>query len=151
LKPGQRGQALVESAIALPVLMLLFLGTVQLGLLVYSRIMLQHAAHCAARAYTAWEPEDAAVALEKADAAAWLALRGTPQPVELQVTVLPDDGRFLGLIGQPEFRGSGPLFHRLTVEASWRPLLRLPFWNHDFILSADGTILSENTRERSPS
>ncbi len=131
---GQRGQSLVETALALPVLLLLVLGLLQLGVMIWQRMMLQHAAHCAARAYTVWKVEDPAQALIKAERAARLALRGAPRPRNLRVNVLGDSV----VVTFPKIS-----VHRLALVAEWDPLLRLPPWRDGIFLSAQSGILSE--------
>ena len=139
-RAGQRGQSLVETALALPVLLLLVFGLLQLGLMTWERLMLQHAAHCAARAYTVWLVKEPAQALPKAERAARLALRGAPQPRQLSVTVLSN----AQVTNYPKVEA-----HRLELQGQWDPLLRLPPWRHGVFLSAHSGILSE--AERAPS
>jgi hypothetical protein len=132
----QRGQSLVEAAVALPVLLLLAFGLIQFGCLAWQRVMLQHAAYSAARAYTVWQAEEPGQALPKAERAAWLALRGTPRPKSLHASLLA-----------PAPQGAGPATHLLELNAHWDPLVRLPFWRSGFSFSARCGILSENVRE----
>ena len=49
LRGGERGQAAVELALVLPLVMVLFLGLVQVGLVVRDDVLLVHAAREAAR------------------------------------------------------------------------------------------------------
>ena len=139
MRRGQRGQSLVETALALPVLLLLCFGVLQLGLLAWQRLMLQHAAHCAARAYTVWQPQDEALASRKAERAAWLALRGAPRPLSLRLQVQARHWRRDPL--------SQALSHELSLQAEWRPLLRLPFWSEGLRQSAHCSILSEDPHD----
>ncbi|RKH66246.1 TadE family protein [Corallococcus aberystwythensis] len=48
--PGESGQALVESALVIPVMVFLILGILQLGMLHHARLMTEYAAYRAARA-----------------------------------------------------------------------------------------------------
>jgi hypothetical protein len=136
---------LVEAAVALPVLLLLAFGLIQFGCLAWQRVMLQHAAHCAARAYSVWQAEEPAQALAKAERAAWLALRGTPRPQSLHVALIPSPA------STPQAMGSGAkapkvddAVHNLELSAHWLPLVRLPFWRDGFSFSAHCGILKES-------
>lgn len=133
-RAGQRGQGLVETAIALPVLLLVLLGLLQLGFMIWQRMMLQHAANCAARAYTVWKAEDPAQALKKAERAARQGLRGAPRPRSLRVDLLDD----AVVVIYPKVS-----VHRLALVAEWDPLLRLPPWRDGIFLSVQSGILSE--------
>lgn len=134
---GQRGQSLVETALALPVLLLMVFGLLQLGLMTWERLMLQHAANCAARAYTVWMVSDPSQALPKAERAARLAFRGTPQPRSLTLSLLSK----AQINNYPKVEA-----HRLQLNGRWDPLLRLPPWRHGVYLSAQSGILSEAHR-----
>lgn len=146
----QRGQALVETALALPLLALLTLGLLMLGHLLWLRVRLQAAAQAAARAYTVWQPENSETALQKAQAAAWLALRPQPRGSAVKVVLPPwrprstfeDDGHRRWL-------SSGPLAHTLEVHLKMRPLpFLVAIWPDGPTLKAHAVILSENSVER---
>lgn len=149
--PGrsQRGQALVETALAAPLLTLLTLGLLALGNLLWLRVRLQAAAHAAARAYTVWQPQDSGQALAKAREAGWIALRPQPRGAVLQVeppqwqprnAYAPDDqGNWL----------QGPLTETLTLRLSLPSLPGLAWvWPHGLSLEAPTSILSEDSLER---
>jgi hypothetical protein len=112
-------------------------------------VRLQSAAQAAARAYAVWEPEDPGLALRKAEAAAWLAMR--PQPrgaslnVELSAPVYRDS-----FFGDRHDRWlKGPLAHALDVRLRLRPLPGTRWiWPQGLTLRAPASILSENTLER---
>ena len=139
-RAGQRGQSLVETALALPVLLALVIGLLQLGLMAWERLMLQHAAHCAARAYSVWMVKEPALALAKAERAARLALRGAPRPRSLSVTRLAS----AVITVYPKIEAQ-----RLHLQGQWDPLLRMPPWRNGVFLSAQSGILSE--AQRAPS
>lgn len=148
---GQRGQALVETALAAPLLVLLTLGLLQMGWLLWQRVKLQAAAQAAARAYTVWEPESEALALSKARRAAWFAMR--PQPSGSSIEVAPAAARAF----EADFKArhdlwlTGSLAHRLDVRLNLSPPFGLGWlWPQGLQLSAPVSILSENTRERRP-
>ena len=145
----QRGQALVETALAAPLLVLLGLGLFQLGQVLWLRVKLQAAAQEAARAFTVYQPEDSELALEKAQTAAWLAMRPQPRGSSLSVTMAPprsfnsfdDDGHRRWLIGS--------LAHRLDVTLWLEPAPGLRWiWPNGLSLHAPTSILSEESRER---
>jgi hypothetical protein len=105
--PGTRGQASVELALVLPVVVLLLLLAVQAGLLARDRVLGVHAARAAARAVVV-DPREAAAraALQHqggAAAQATVQLQGDRRPggfvtvvVTLAPTRLPIVGRVLG-------------------------------------------------------
>jgi hypothetical protein len=139
IRRDERGQSLVETAVALPVLLMLAFGLIQFGLLVWQRVLLQHAAYSAARAYTVWQAEEPDQALPKAERAAWLALRGTPKPSSLHVS-LTQPKTAAGATGP---QNTEPAVHNLELSAHWDPLVRLPFWRDGFSFSVRCGILSE--------
>jgi Flp pilus assembly protein TadG len=83
---GERGSAVVELALLLPVLFLVLLAAVQVGLLARDRLLVQEAARAGARA--------ASVSLQDADARA-AALRAAPglDPERLEVAVAREGGQ----------------------------------------------------------
>jgi len=145
----QGGQALVETALAAPLLILLVLGLFQLGQVLWLRVKLQAAAQAAARAYTVYQPVDSPLALKKAQAAAWLALR--PQPRDSRVRVSVVDGPAFHAFESDMHRTwlLGRLAHRLLV-VLWMPSppgLRW-LWPQGLSLEAPVSILSEESSER---
>lgn len=139
MKLDQRGQGLVETALALPVLMFLLLGVLQVASLLWLRVRLQHAAHCAARAYTVWVVEDKAVALKKAQAAGWLALRPQPRGLRLQVAFVRTSkapAKFLDARTKPET-------HTLKLTALQPAMPGFSLLRQRFELQAEASILSE--------
>ena len=82
---GERGQAMVETALVLPLIVLFLLAVVQVGLIVRAQVLVTHAAREAARA-AAVDPDPAAAG-EAAGAATSL------DPGRLQVDVGGRDGR----------------------------------------------------------
>jgi len=81
---GNEGQAAVELALVLPLLVLLLLGMVQVGLVVSDQVLLTHAAREAAR--------EAAVT-PTPEAARGAALAGAPlEPARLKVELTNDRG-----------------------------------------------------------
>ena len=61
----EKGTALVEAAIVIPLLIILLVGLVEMGMLVNAKILANEAARSAAREYM--RTEDAAAAREKAE------------------------------------------------------------------------------------
>ncbi len=55
---GEKGQSLVEAALALPVLLLFFMALLQLIALGWARVLCDHAAQAAARVYTVRHSDD---------------------------------------------------------------------------------------------
>jgi hypothetical protein len=140
---------LAESVLALPVLVLLMLGLLMFGHLLWLRVRLQAAAQAAARAYSVWEPENAALALRKAEAAAWLAMRPQPRGASLTVTLPPLKLRSSHDADDHRRWLQGPLAHRLDVDLRLRPLPGTRWiWPQGLTLRAPAAILSENTIER---
>lgn len=122
----------------------------QLGRLLWLRVRLQAAAHEAARAYVVWLPQDPALALQKAEAAAWLALR--PRPGLLSMTVQPIEPPYNGhpLLGNDHWLAGGAHLTqglRLNARTPLLPGLRFVFPS-GARLQADASILNEQTRER---
>lgn len=145
----ERGQGVVETALALPLLLCLALGLFQAGFLLWTRVRLQHAAQAAARAYTVWQPEDETLAKQKALSAAWLALRPAPSGLTLDLQVL--DASFMGLLRPTlptPYKEHGPLTHALRLRAHLKAWPGLVFFNDGFDLKADAAILREDTDER---
>lgn len=149
LRRSQRGQALVETALAAPLLTLLTLGLLGLGNLLWLRVRLQAAAHAAARAYAVWQPQSHDQALAKAREAGWIALRPQPRGATLQVEppqwqprsayAADDHGNWL----------QGPLAETLTLRLSLAPWPGLTWlWPHGLTLQAPTSILSEDSLER---
>lgn len=150
MKPRpQRGQALVESVLALPLVLLLTWGLLMLGHLLWLRVKLQAAAHAAARAYAVWHPEDPALARAKAEAAAWLALRPQPRGAGLSLVLPPWQARSAHEPDQHRTWLRGPLAQRLELRLRLRPLPGLArLWPQGLTLSAPALILSEDSLER---
>lgn len=63
---NEKGQSLVEAALALPVLLLLFMGLLQLLALGWAALLSQHAVQAAARVYSVRHADDEALALHLA-------------------------------------------------------------------------------------
>ena len=108
----QRGQGIVEAVLALPVLLFLVLGLLQLGWVFWLRVQLQHAAQLAARAYTVWQPTDTSQAEQRAQKAAWLAMQPPPPGLSLDLSIQPsqaDDNATYG------YRNPG--VHQVTLKA----------------------------------
>jgi len=129
----------VEAALALPVLLFLVLGLLQLGWVFWLRVQLQHAAQLAARAYTVWQPTDEDLAEQHARKAAWMAMQPPPPGLSLELSVQP---------GQPDnnqaFGYKNPGVHQLTLRADVTvPGILGRHWN----LEARAQVLREETFE----
>ncbi len=68
--PGESGQSLVESALSLPILLLLFLGLLQLTAWGWASLLCSHAAQAAARVYCVRHADDEEAALHLAQVTA---------------------------------------------------------------------------------
>jgi hypothetical protein len=128
-----------EALLCLPLALILGLGLLQLGLLLWHRVLLQHAAQSAARAYTVWLPIDEAQARERAEAAATMALGPSLDGLTLTLDIQPGSTRQATAMD-----GGKPGVHQLTLSAQDRvpgPLGRI--WT----LRADTAILREDALE----
>jgi len=56
-RAARRGQAMVETAIVVPIMMFLILGVLQLAMIQHAKIMTEYAAFCAARAGIVWNAD----------------------------------------------------------------------------------------------
>jgi Flp pilus assembly protein TadG len=86
-RASQRGQALPESLLTLPLVLLLGFALLQVGWVLWLRVLLQHAAQSAARAYTVWLPRDADEARTRAQRAAQMALGPSWSGAGLQLDI----------------------------------------------------------------
>ena len=104
-KNQQRAQSLVEFAISLPVLIMLFTGMVEYGFMLNTYLSLQDAARTAARRYSTVNPFNADNTINPAffqDAAAYVIdqLAPSDDPESRQIILLPDrDNILISLIG----------------------------------------------------
>ena len=126
-------------------LLLLVFGVMQVASLLWLQVRLQHAAHCAARAYTVWRVEDETLARTKAQAAAWLALRPQAHGLRLQVSPLAGPA--------PDSSGGRPHPEVLCLElqALVPAFPGFKLWREDFLLHAQACILSETPFGQEPS
>lgn len=146
---SQRGQALVESALALPLVLMLTWGLLMLGHVLWLRVKLQAAAQAAARAYAVWQPQDGATALEKARTAGWLALRPQPRGASLAVVLPPWRPQSAHEPDRHRTWLQGPLTQSLELRLRLRPLPGLArLWPQGLTLRAPALILSEDSLER---
>lgn len=145
----ERGQALVETALAAPLLLLLTLGLLQLGDLFWLRVRLQAAAQDAARAYTVWQPQDSRVALAKAEEAAWIALRPQPRGAVMALRVEAPRLQSARYSDRQDVWLHGSLAHALTLRLQLPPgpVLRW-VWPRGLAFEAPVSILSEDSVER---
>lgn len=130
-------------------LVLLTLGLLQLGRLLWLRVQLQHAAQAAARAYTVWWPEDERLALDKARAAAWLSLR--PQPPIRRLDVQPRSWSLeSSLPGNARWLQSGAsLTQGVSLRLELEPWPGLGFiFPGGPVLHAESSILNEESTAR---
>ena len=101
---SERGSAVVELALVLPVLFLILLAVVQVGLLARDRLLVQEAARAGARA--------ASVSLEDGDVRATM-LRAAPglDPARLDITVTREGGQGTVVTVEVEYRAriAGPI------------------------------------------
>ena len=129
----------MEAVLALPVLLFLVLGMLQLGWVFWLRVQLQHAAQMAARAYTVWQPTDEDLAKQHARKAAWMAMQPPPPGLNLDLAVQPgeaDDNKAYG------YSNSG--VHQITLKADVIvPGILGRHWN----LEARAQVLREETFE----
>ena len=135
----QRGQGTVEAVLALPVLLFLVLGLLQLGWVFWLRVQLQHAAQLAARAYTVWQPTDEDQAEQHARKAAQMAMQPPPPGLNLTLSVQPGQAD-----NNQSFDYSNPGVHQLTLDANVTvPGILGSHWN----LEAKAQVLREETFE----
>lgn len=135
-RAGQRGQALTESVLVLPLLLLLGWSLLQLGWVLWMRVLLQHAAHSAARAYTVWQPLDAEAAQQRARRAAAMVLGSALEAQGLELDIQPGTARKSG-----DLDPSQPGVHQLRLEATL--LIPGPLGRH-WHLRASSSILRED-------
>ena len=133
---GQRGQALTESVLVLPLLLLLGWGLLQLGWVLWMRVLLQHAAHSAARAYTVWQPLDAETAQQRARRAAAMVLGSSLEAQGLKLDIQPGAARKAG-----DQDAGQPGVHQLRLDATL--LIPGPLGRH-WHLRAGSSILRED-------
>lgn len=146
---GERGQALVETALAAPLLVLLTLGLLQMGWLLWQRVRLESSAMAAARAFTAWEPDGTEVALSKARRAAWLALRPQPRGSALHLQAAPPAAYTADEKANHQTWLRSGLGHSLELELQLPPPWGLAWlWPNGLKLRTPILILSEHSRER---
>lgn len=114
-----RGQAIVEFAVVLPILLLLMLGLINLGVLINAQIILTQAAWEGARAGTTLNPS-----LGEGDAeiigAVQASLIGLSDPASVTVSISPDEAT-RGAMPWPKPRGEP-----LTVRLAYPMNLALP-------------------------
>ncbi|MBI2895102.1 MAG: pilus assembly protein [Deltaproteobacteria bacterium] len=94
----QAGQATVESAIVLPLMVFVVLGIVQMSMVQHARIMTEYAAFCSARAGIVWNAEPSVM-----ESAAMIALMPTYDEL-LDESGLLDPGRLLQRIADRALR-----------------------------------------------
>jgi Flp pilus assembly protein TadG len=129
----------VEAVLALPVLLFLVLGLLQIGWVFWLRVQLQHAAQMAARAYTVWQPTDEDQAEQHARKAAWMAMRPPPPGLSMDLSIRSgeaDDNK--------AYNYSNPGVHQITLKANVTvPGILGRHWN----LEARAQVLREETFE----
>lgn len=91
---GERGQATVESAIVMPLMVFVVLGIVQMSMIQHARIMTEYSAFCAARAGIVWNAEPSVM-----ESAALIALMPTYDEL-MDEHGLADPGQFLRRIAE---------------------------------------------------
>jgi hypothetical protein len=139
----------VETALVLPILVLLTLGLLQLGRLLWLRVQLQHAAQAAARAYTVWWPEDENLALEKARAAAWLSLRPQVRLRRLDLEPRRWNPRPSSFKNESWLQSGASLTQGVIVRLELDPWPGLGFiFPGGPVLRAEASILNEESRAR---
>ena len=99
-----KGSVLLETALIMPVLLLLCFGIVQLAFLIVAKQMTEYAAFCAARAALVYNPDDAPGQAKKAASSvlSWVALSGSSNSANSPIL------SGLGL-------ANGDIFDRVTV------------------------------------
>ncbi len=118
VRPGTRAQAIVELALVLPILLLVILGTVNLGWLVTSQVILTHAAWEGARAgATLSDPENGDEEIVGAVLRAAAGLDGT----RLVTEISPSQDEYPRNQPWPLPRG-----HALTIRLQYALALHLP-------------------------
>jgi hypothetical protein len=85
----EKGNALAEAAITMPLLLLLSCVIIQLALLFNTKLVVNYAAFCAARAVLVYGSDQAR---DKAEKAAWLACAAISYPVSQDIKVLAGFG-----------------------------------------------------------
>lgn len=135
-RAGQGGQALAESVLALPLLLLLGWGLLQLGWVLWMRVLLQHAARSAARAYTVWQPLDEEAAGQRARRAAAMVLGPSVEAQGLRLDIENGDERQAGA-----FDSGQAGVHQLRLETSF--LIPGPL-GRQWRLQASSAILRED-------
>jgi len=117
--PQCKGQAVVEFAIVLPLLLLLLLGMVNIGLAVQAQLVLTHAAWEGARAGAmAGASGDGVItgAIQKS-------LQGLQHPEQVLIDIQPDETQ------RSSWTWPGPRGETLTIEVRYPARLALPFAN----------------------
>jgi hypothetical protein len=105
------GQAVVEFAIVLPVVLLLMVGLINLGVIINAQIILTQAAWEGARAGATLDPFSGEGDAE-IEGAVQAAIRGLSDPSVVLITITPDEGS-RSVMGWPKPRGE-PLEIRLA-------------------------------------
>jgi len=103
---------MVEAVLALPLLLFLILGLLQLGWVFWLRVQLQHAAQLAALAYTVWQPTDEDQAEWHARKAAWMAMQPSPPGLHMDLSIQTGEAQTNHAFGY-----SNPGVHNLTLKA----------------------------------
>ena len=135
-RAGQGGQALAESVLVLPLLLVLGWGLLQLGWVLWMRVLLQHAARSAARAYTVWQPLDEDAARQRARRAAAMAMGSALEAQGLRLDIENGVKRQAGA-----FNAGHAGVHQLRLEAT--VLVPGPLGRH-WRLQASSSILRED-------
>jgi hypothetical protein len=115
----KRGQAVVEFAIVLPVLLILLIGLINLGFLINAQIILTQAAWEGARTGATLDPANGEGDPE-INGAVRSALAGLTDPSSVAISINPDEAA-RSLMSWPKPRGES-----LTVELSYPLNLSLP-------------------------
>ncbi len=105
------GQAVVEFAIIIPVLLLLMIGLINLGVIINAQIILTQAAWEGARTGSTLDPLEGEGDAE-IQGAVQRSLRGLNDPYAVQIEIIPDEGA-RSAMPWPEPRGE-PLVIRLA-------------------------------------
>ncbi|MGD8553716.1 MAG: TadE/TadG family type IV pilus assembly protein [Anaerolineales bacterium] len=116
---SKRGQAVVEFAIVLPVLLILLIGLVNLGFLINAQIILTQAAWEGARTGATLDPANGEGDAE-INGAVQSALAGLPDPSAVAISIDPDESA-RGAMSWPKPRGES-----LNVDLSYPLNLAIP-------------------------
>ena len=144
--PGnQKGQALAEYVLCLPVLAMLIFGMLQLALLGTTLLFSHYAISCALRSYTVFYSQGHGLAMQKAGMAMEEAMAWCHPSPELDLSIRPERPKEEAL-AKVHYNGKGPLIFNAHLTARV-PLFFKLAGKRSLELHVQDSILSEKTIE----